>query len=810
MKQPKIALAHSMAFGIVSLATVAVGADTHDYSTYAKLKATQTVTDGYPAAEKWDPASDMANGGYYIIPSGLKLTSKTGSASGYGDGKTWPADEIAIEGTFAATASGSRNYVAITPRLALCAGGTIALSSAYGTIKGDTIDIRGTADNPASFTYDYTSANDKPSYYAQVLSTLTASDPEAVVKFVRTKTDGRDLQRAYRVKGFSNYLGSVVVDGTNTWLRPETSATEFAIGGTLSLTNGGSFYVADVSPTVGTLKIGSNSAVQVVSGYSINITDALELGDGAIFCADTISRTFGSLKLGSGSTFALNGGNPITVTNSLEIADDAVIAVSNVAATAFVYDNGANSPPEVSMFSVCGAEAAAAVDREKLWAAVLRGGVRFKNTLASGIPRLRLVEAERADGGIDFKVSHYPVVQQTAACAASKGPYGFGNYEGYLSDGRPISPDKDYYTEKNIYTEKQYVFPGHSWSVSGFVGQYGGGKITATNLFFLSGAWFRQMSANGSLYLKGTATLYGNLNFRTHGSGAMYIESDLSGSGDIILSLDIEKIDPAKETKWAGTVELSGDNSDYKGRFLVGCGKVPTDPAKEGMSNQTLRVSAAKNLGGALDAFTFDSIKVADTCTFSVTDSATFEAANRGWCLMDGSTISISADKTVTVNETVTFGGTVTKAGSGTLVLGGPSKAYDTGADAPVDTKNGSALVVASGALGATAADAFVGLSSLTFGTDTKYVVSAASGSGADLSTVALTTPAGGVPVEFADIPESGANIKVATFATAEDAAKFAFVKPRGYGVKRSVEEVAGKFILTAEIGKTGLMLLFH
>ena len=379
-----------------------------------------------------------------------------------------------------------------------------------------------------------------------------------------------------------------------------------------------------------------------------------------------------------------------------------------------------------------------------------------------------------------------------------------------MSDGQPISPDKDYYTTKYIYTANPYVFPGHSWSVGGRVTQYNGGTITATNLFFLSGAWFRQMSANGSLYLKGIATLYGNLNFRTHGSGAMYIESDLSGSGDMILSLDIKYVDPAKETKWAGTVELSGDNSDYKGRFLVGCGKVPTSPSEEGMSNQTLRVSAAKNLGGALDAFTFDSLKVADTCTFSVTDSATFEAANRGWCLMDGSTISISAGKTVNVKETVAFGGTVTKSGAGMLVLGGPSKAYDAENDAPVEMPNGAALVVASGALGATVTDAFAGLSSLTFDAGTKYVVSAANDSGVDLSAVALTTPEGGVPVEFTDIPESGASITVATFATAADAAKFVFVKPRGYMVKRTVNNIDGKFVLSAEIAKGGLILLFR
>ena len=749
--------------GIVQMA---VGADTHDYSNYAKLKASQTVTDGWPAAEKWNPAGGMTGEGYYLIPSEISLTTKTGN-SGVGVGGIWPMAELAIQGTFAATASGSRDQVAVTPRLALCAGGTIALKSAYGTIKGGdsgTIDIRGTKDNPSRFTYEYTSPNDKPRYYAQVLSTLTASDPEAVVKFVRTATDGWDVQRAYRVEGFGDYLGSVIVEGEHTWLRPETTATEFAIGGTLELKDGGNFYVDTVSPTVGALKIGSGSSVVLVGGHSI------------------------------------------TISNALEIADDAYIAVSNVATTAFVYDDGENEPPQFPVFSFCGAEAAAAVDRDALFAAILRSGLTFRKTLASGMPRLKLTESPRADGGVDFFVSHEPIVSQLKNCLAAKGPYGYDMYEEYLSDGQAISPLKDYYSDNNIYFDSPYVFPGRSLTISGLIGFYSGEVFKTDDLFVLSGAWFRQMSTNPSGYLRGKAQLLGKLECRVHGSSAMFLESSLSGPGDLLVAFDAAKAAEKEETAARGCVELSGTNTAWTGRTLVGCGRAATGDV--GLTNLTLRVSDSQNLGGGLEAFVFDSLKVADTCTFSVTDSTVFAAANRGWCLMDGSTVSVSADKTVAVNETVTFGGTVTKTGAGTLVLGGPSKAYDAENDSPVDTPNGAELVVAAGGLGASATDAFVGLSSLTFAAGTKYVASAANASGADLSAVALTVPADGVPVEFTDIPENGACIAVATFAAAEEAAKFVFVKPRGYTVTRSVVEVDGKFVLRVDIEKGGLLLL--
>ena len=46
------------------------------------------------------------------------------------------------------------------------------------------------------------------------------------------------------------------------------------------------------------------------------------------------------------------------------------------------------------------------------------------------------------------------------------------------------------------------------------------------------------------------------------------------------------------------------------------------------------------------------------------------------------------------------------------------------------------------------------------------------------------------------------------TVAAAEDAAKFVFVRPHGYAVTRSVEDVGGKCVLRADIAKSGLLLL--
>ena len=133
--------------GIVQMA---VGVDTHDYSNYAKLatsKTSLTIEGGWPGADAWNPPGEMSESGYYLIQSGKTLTSKTTNESIFGG--TWPCAELAVQGTFRPTATGGRECSAVIQHMALLEGGTLNLSSAYGTLYGDTLDIRGSAENPS-------------------------------------------------------------------------------------------------------------------------------------------------------------------------------------------------------------------------------------------------------------------------------------------------------------------------------------------------------------------------------------------------------------------------------------------------------------------------------------------------------------------------------------------------------------------------------------------------------------------------------------------------------------------------------------
>ena len=660
-----------------AISLVANAADTHDYSTYIKLKSDATCNGGYPGADKWNPEGVMSNEYCYLVPTGWKITS---TVNQYQLGGTWPGMELAIQGQLITQVNDSRNFCANVSHLALLPGGKLYLRYAFGTISGDTLDIRGTAANPALIECDYATTSDKYYYYPQLNIAFTG-DEDGVVRFRYTGgTNYSDLQRAFRVTGgFANFLGTVIVDGAHTWLRPETTATTFDIGGTLWVTNSASVYIATVSPT------------------------------------------FGSLVLSSDATLQLNGGKFVTVTNAFSMAEGAKIVVDAVSNFKTDYDTAATyTPLEVSVLSVCGAANAASVDRDALFAAIKAGSEG--NLYASGVPRLVFVEHARADGGVDFKVSHEPIVKQTKSCTSGNGPYGDGQYADYLSDKSAISSEKDYYDPGyNIYfNPASYTFPGRSLSLAGMVGFYNYSSFTVADLRLLDGAWFRMMKKDCTVHLYGKATLYGTPNFRVNGTGTFFVHSTLAGAGDLIVALDVAKCGGSSGSDYLGNLSLDGDNSAWSGRALVGCGREST--ADIGLTNLTLKVASGTGLGGAMDAFTFDGVKVADTCTLSITDTATFDAVNRGWCLMDGSTVSVSDNKTATMCESVTFGGASVKSGNGTLILGGAAKFYDDENDEATDTPSGATFLVSAGSLGVVSTNALNGVN-MTFASGTSMSV---------------------------------------------------------------------------------------
>lgn len=758
--------------------------DAHNYDSYIRLKNDLYIAEnvaGCPPADAWNPEGEMKDGSYYLIPEGITLTHLTQKTEGMPTGGRWPGEELAVAGVFHVGAKNGRDNAAETPHLALLAGGRLLLSTAFGTIKGGTIDVRGTVGNPALIEYDFASINDKSTYYPLLDVAFTGGE-DAVVEFRYTAIgENFDVfQRAFRVTGgFAGYKGMVAVEGEKTWLRPQTGSKTFDIGGMLRIANRGNVYVSEVSPVFGSLMIDAGSKLRIAAGLTVTVAGALHLMPGA------------------------------------------KIAVDAIAGKEFAYDNGSNVPPEVPVLSVSGAENAEKVDRSALLAAIAAGGVAFENSeTQAGLPRFRLVENLRDDGGVDFKVSYVPVVEQTASCSRDSSTYAHeAMHETHLGDKKPVSPDKDYYnTEWHVFfTSKdvqEYTFPGGSLTArflknGRVIGFYGDDKVLIPDFRIIGEAGYdsriRHMTANGTCYLKGGLTLSGIVNFSMSGSGIFHLESSLRGTGDLVETLDMAKI-IEKNGKCQGTLSLEGDNAEFKGRILVGCGLEPIKDSLD-LTNLTLQVSSGANLGGPCEEFVFDAVKIAKFCKLSITDTSTFDAGNRGWCLMDGSSVEVAPDKVATVKGTVTFGGASEKTGTGTLVLGGSAKFYDSQNDCAVNVPNGAEFRVAAGRLGVTSSSALTGVN-LKFAHGAKLVVMPESEcmtlssspviEGDNLSVeVELPEDADRMAVDILSLPAS------ASF----DSSRFSLPRKPGYAIVLATWQENGNAIYTISCEKIGFII---
>jgi hypothetical protein len=124
----------------------------------------------------------------------------------------------------------------------------------------------------------------------------------------------------------------------------------------------------------------------------------------------------------------------------------------------------------------------------------------------------------------------------------------------------------------------------------------------------------------------------------------------------------------------AGLIDLRALNTNYMGRITVACGGWRTGSGWEGtnMTKQvTLRVRDVRNLGGPLDSFVYDALRVRDCQILSFTNDVAFTEQTRGLFIDGCARIDVAGSKTLTLTQPLTFAGKMRKEGAGTLALGG-------------------------------------------------------------------------------------------------------------------------------------------
>ena len=545
------------------------------------------------------------------------------------------------------------------------------------------------------------------------------------------------------------------------------------------------FYVKKVENYKGAIVVDGDNAWLRTWSDTFVVDGTLELRNGGSFYADTQSPTVGSLVIGAGSTVKLAKGKAITVRERLQVAEGGKIELANPFGDWAVGQSPA--PVKVATFGPN-------VERPTDYGTVF--AMPPPLNAKGAIPDLVFAEQVQEDGSVDVTVTYREVVK-VGKTSNNNTPYHptkptYTMLSDYVEGGENgIWPDRDYYTDNSSYCQGgAYTFPGHSLTVVGSSKVLCYGCVfTCSNLCFVSGV-VSQPNCGNTTYLAGKLHLQqGSVEFGANQSdfrGGVVLRCDIDGSTD----LRMERAVSSDDLNYKSSVTLSGDNTAFSGKFLFDA------------ANAELRVAKKESLGGPLATPAADGVSVADTSTLklNLTEDTVFDDLTRGWTFGGASTLAAGDGFAVKVQSPITIEGTLTKTGACALEVG---------------DVNGGTFVVSAGALGAAKADAFADLANLTFGEAASFAVDvmaadeALKASGADFSATTVTAPAGGVPVVFDGVTGDAA-VVVATFATAADAEKFVLRRPRGFTVKRSVEEVGGKFVLKAEIAKSGLVLILR
>ncbi len=233
----------------------------------------------------------------------------------------------------------------------------------------------------------------------------------------------------------------------------------------------------------------------------------------------------------------------------------------------------------------------------------------------------------------------------------------------------------------------------------------------------------------------------GYAKFFGHSTKTVDIQSELRGSGNLSLTTTSSTGDA-----WGNanpTYILGGTNTAFSGKLQVANKTPPT-------YRTTLKVSDGRNLGGEMEAFTYDGVELRDGSRLTATASLELAETTRGLFVNGSGRISVpeAADE-MAVRSRLTMAGTLVKEGPGVLALGGSACRFTAEqSETPVASTN--ILEVAGGRIKALSKDAFNGLA-IAFAADTGLEVPMPSEVDADTLQYGLCDTAWATPFDLTD-----------------------------------------------------------
>ena len=552
-------------------------------------------------------------------------------------------------------------------------------------------------------------------------------------------------------------------------------------------------YTGDWTDFYGTLCLPTNLIIQVKNGFDTpGMFKTLATGEttlsqeanthtmaigkidvpsgGGLTVSKSAELTVGDLSVGSGANlgFASTGSEFLVhVTNRLELADGATVGVPKAfdcaqqgAQTSLVFRL---SPQAVS---------AGLPDWDKVsfpYDASNYTSAKYAGDLPHAYPFV--MDDTEVSGGKYMGLVSKPVVCMTnqnliskSACDPALNPAMF------WSNGRFPEKGFDYLVLHQILIQncgEPYVFPGDSMTLrsTDLLLHKTAKDVTFTNLTLAGGCRVRPMDPSNAYVLRGKLSLSTKTSTTNPGVTAIHnangvtisIASEIMGDNDLNARLLVNDGDirylygtlslTGMNTNWTGNLSVSTTNDTY---MVMVNNVTPTLFDVSAVSNLTLRVSDARNLGGPMAAFTYDSLAISNNCRLAVDASTTFDEPTRGWYFPRNVFLSVAEVTTVTCKNTITLGGGIVKEGAGTLCL----------ASTPV-LENGSATIsVEAGTLAVGKSDALKNID-VSFAAGTTFAVDVASNDadmrtkGVDLTSSTVTKADAALKLSLLGLPET-------------------------------------------------------
>lgn len=295
-----------------------------------------------------------------------------------------------------------------------------------------------------------------------------------------------------------------------------------------------------------------------------------------------------------------------------------------------------------------------------------------------GLPNTSFSMSAPENGVVTLTMAVRPAITRTGgdryAPLYAQYTYANGAYTStpVWSDGREAHDGADY-----VHANGGTTYTHNAWD--------NGTQTFAGDSLYLTSVWYMKSSrlelprttfaggyiddGNGSPalheYAGGPYILSQNLTFYGNAENSSFIrysiEAPLQGAGTLTLSCRGLSMNPSFVT---------GDNSLLKGKVVV------THQGSPAGTNESARleVAQASSLGGAMDAFAADGIKITKYSIVRPQQTMTLEAVNRGITIDGYGGFEVAADRVLTIANPVLLAGAsgeLIKTGAGSLKIDG-------------------------------------------------------------------------------------------------------------------------------------------